>query len=98
MRTIVTAERTRNPVVVRLEVDGRGGQQVFRPKGLKSDGVSVGEWRVPLTPGRHRVAVSVATSEAPGAPRQVWTAEIDAVPARLVVLAFDPAGGFQLEP
>ena len=98
MRTTVTAERTRNPVVVRVEVDGRGGQQVFRPKGLKSDGASVGEWRVPLTPGRHRVAVSVATGEASAAPRQEWTAEIDAAPARLVVLTFDSARGFEVEP
>ncbi len=98
MRATMPAGRTRNSVVVRLELDGRGGQQVFRPKGLKSDGASVGEWRVPLTPGRHRVAVSVATGEAVDAPRQAWTAEVDAAPGRLIVLAFDSASGFQLEP
>jgi hypothetical protein len=84
--------------VIRLEVDGRAEQQVFRPKGLKSDGASVGEWRVPLSPGRHRITVSVASGEAPDAPGRDWTAEINAVQGRLVVLAFDSTGGFQLEP
>lgn len=98
MRATVPAGRTRTAVVVRLEVDGRAEQQVFRPKGLKADGASVGEWRVPLSPGRHRITVSVARGEAPDAPRQDWTAEINAVEGRLVVLAFDSIGGFQLEP
>jgi hypothetical protein len=84
--------------VVELAVDGHGGRQVYQPKGLKSDGTSVGEWRMPLTPGPHRVVVTVATGETPDAPRQTWTAEINAVEGRLIVLAFDSARGFQLEP
>ena len=98
MRATGPAGRTRTAVVVRLEVDGRSEQRVYRPKGLQSDGASVGEWRVPLTPGRHRITVSVAAGEAPDAPRQDWSAEIDSVPGRLVVLAFDSVSGFQLEP
>lgn len=98
MRATMPAGRTRHPVVVQLEVDGHGGRQIFRPKGLKSDGTSVGEWRVPLTPGPHHVVVTVATGGTADAPRQTWAAEINAVEGRLVVLAYDSASGFQLEP
>jgi len=98
MRAMVPAGRSRHPVVVELTVDERTSRQVYQPKGLKSDGTSVGEWRVPLTPGPHRVAVTVATGETPDAPRQTWTAEINAVEGRLVVLAFESASGFRLEP
>ena len=98
MRATVPAGRTRTAVVVRLEVDGRNEQRVYRPKGLQSDGASVGEWRVPLTSGRHRITVSVAAGEVADAPRQDWSAEIDSLPGRLVVLSFDSTGGFQLEP
>jgi hypothetical protein len=98
MRATTPAGRMRTAVVVRLEVDGHGEQRIFQPKGLKSDGASVGEWRVPLTPGRHRIAVIVASGEGLEAPRQNWMAEIVAVEGRLVVLAFDSATGFRLEP
>lgn len=98
MRSLVPAGRTRTAVVVRLEVDGRAEQRIFRPKGLKSDGASVGEWRVPLSPGRHHVTVSVARGETPAAAREDWTGEIDAFERQLVVLAFESVGGFQREP
>ncbi len=72
MRTAQPAKRTRLPVTVRLEVDGVVQEHVFQPKGLKSDGASVGELRVPLTPGTHRVAVSLVT----GVATQQWQAEV----------------------
>jgi ferredoxin len=98
MRTMQPAQRTRSPVTVQVVVDGRAQEQVFRPKGFKSDGFSVGELRVPLTPGSHRVAVSVATHIDPAAPRQNWTAEVKAVPGRLIVLTLEANRGFELEP
>lgn len=98
MRSSTPAGRGRTAVLVSVEVDGRAARQLFRPKGLKSDGASVGEWRVPLAPGVHRITVSVASGEAANAPRQDWTGEVEAAEGRLVVLSFDPAMGFQLEP
>lgn len=98
MRTAQPAERNRSPVVVRLAVDGRAQERVFQPKGFKSDGASVGEMRVLLTPGVHEVAVSVATRREASAPRQTWKAQVRAVPGRLTVLTLEAGGGFQLEP
>ena len=98
MRTAQPAKRTRSPVIVRLDVEGRAEEHVYQPKGFKSDGFSVGELRVPLTPGRHRVTVSVTTLMDPKAARQEWTAEIDARPGRLTVLTLEANRGFQLEP
>jgi len=98
MRTSQPAERTRSPVTIRLEVDGRAQEHVFRPKGFKSDGASVGELRVPLAPGLHHVAVSVATSTAPAAPPLTWIADIQADTRHLTVLSYELAHGFQLEP
>ena len=98
MRTALPLQRTRHPVVIRLEVDGRVAARTFQPKGIQSDGASVGEWRVPLAPGRHRVTVKLDTGEAAEIPAQTWTAEVDARPGRLIVLAFEATGGFQFEP
>jgi hypothetical protein len=98
MRTAQPAERNRSPVVVRLAVDGRTQERVFQPKGFKSDGASVGEMRVRLTPGVHEVAVSVATRREASAPRQTWRAQVRAVPGRLTVLTLEAGGSFQWEP
>ena len=98
MRTSQPAERTRSPVTIRLDVDGRVQEHVFRPKGFKSDGSSAGELRVPLAPGAHHVTVSVATTIAPAAQPPTWAADIQAEARRLKVLSYEPAHGFQLEP
>lgn len=98
MRVAQPAQRARAPVIVRLTVDGRVEEHVFRAKGFKSDGFSVGELRTPLTPGRHVVAVSVATHPDPAAARREWQAEVEAQPGRLTVLTLEADGGFQLEP
>jgi ferredoxin len=98
MRTAQPAQRNRSPVVVRIEVDGRAQERIFQPKGFKSDGASVGELRVLLTPGAHRVTVSVATRHDPDAPRQTWSAVVKAIPGRLTVLTLEANKGFQLEP
>jgi ferredoxin len=93
MRTAQPAKRTRLPVTVRLEVDGVVQEQVFQPKGLKSDGASVGELRVALTPGAHRVAVSLVTGES----SQQWQAEVVPQARQLTVLSYEPGHGFRLE-
>jgi ferredoxin len=98
MRTALPAQRTRAPVMVRLTVDGRTQEQVYQPKGLKSDGTSVGEWRVPLTPGLHQVTLSLVTSPDSAALPQTWSAEVQAQPRRLTVLSYEAGHGFQLEP
>jgi ferredoxin len=97
MRGAMQVNRTRDPVVVRLAVDGVEQEHVFRPKGLKSDGASIGELRVPIALGTHRIAVSVATREGADAPRADWSTEVIAQRGRLVVLAFEPGTGFRVE-
>jgi len=94
MRTAQPVKRTRQPVTVRLEVDGRVEERVFQPKGLKSDGASVGEIRVPLAPGKHRVAIALVT----GAATQKWQEEIEVQERYQRVLIYEPGHGFHLEP
>lgn len=98
MRTALPAQRTRAPVTVRLVVDGRETTHIFLPKGFKSDGSSVGELRVPLTPGPHQVKVSVATSADSATAPRAWSATVQAQSRRLTVLSYEAGPGFQLEP
>lgn len=98
MRAATQINRTRAPVVVRLEIDGVTHEHVFTPKGLKSDGASIGEIRLPISAGAHRVAVALATRREAGAPTAHWEQEIVATPARLMVLSYEPGTGFRLEP
>jgi hypothetical protein len=98
MRTAQPAQRGRSPVTVRLVVNDRVEEHVYQAKGFKSDGVAVGELRVPLAAGTHQVAVSLATNADPAAPRATWSAEIQVHPRRLTVLSYDPGQGFQLLP
>jgi len=98
MRAALPAQRTRAPVLVRLEVDGRTIEQTYQPKGLKSDGASVGELRVPLNPGNHAVTVTLLTNQDPTAAPKVWRGTIEAKERHLNVLSFESARGFELEP
>jgi len=98
MRAAQPMQRTRSPVIVQLDVDGRLEEHTFRAKGFTSDGASVGELRVLLTPGAHRLSVKVATHSDPTAPRQTWTAEVTARPGRLSVLTLDSSRGFEFAP
>jgi hypothetical protein len=98
MRSAQPAQRSRVPVKVRVEVDGRAHEQVFRPKGWKADGASVGELRVPLSPGSHRVAVAVATSADGAVAPLTWSSTVNAVRRRITVLSYDAGSGFKLEP
>ncbi|MDP1579661.1 MAG: cytochrome b N-terminal domain-containing protein [Candidatus Didemnitutus sp.] len=94
----IQVNRTRAPIVIRIESDGVTHEHVIQPKGFKSDGASIGEIRVPLTPGAHHVSLSVATNPDPDAPRQTWQGEVIAERGRLLVFAFDGGNGFVREP
>lgn len=96
MRGNQPAQRTRQPVVIHLEIDGHTEEHIARPKGLTSDGLSVGEVRVPLTPGTHRATVRVTTGDASAPP--TWTGEWRSTERRQHVLSFDPESGFRWEP
>ena len=98
MRTALPVDRTRSPVVVRVTVDGKTQEQTYRPKGLQSDGASVGELRVPLSPGIHRISVAVATTPDPATPTRAWAGEVEAKEGRLSVLTYAADHGFELEP
>jgi ferredoxin/coenzyme F420-reducing hydrogenase delta subunit len=98
MRTVLPMGRTRAAVTVRIAIDGQAMEQTVKPKGVKSDGLSVGEIRLPLGPGRHRVEVGLATGPGRDAPVQSWSAPIEARPGRVAVLSYDPVHGFEFEP
>ncbi|MBP6508812.1 MAG: cytochrome b N-terminal domain-containing protein, partial [Opitutaceae bacterium] len=98
MRTALPAERTRVPVTVRLGVDGQVQEHVYQPKGLKSDGISVGELRVPLAPGAHHIKVEVVTTADPAGQPQVWAEEIKARSRRIQVLSYEAQHGFRFTP
>lgn len=97
MRAATRVNRSRSPVVVRLAIDGVEQEHVFRPKGLKADGASIGEIRLPLAPGPHRIEIALATRPGADGPTQRWQQEIVAAPARLVVVSYEPGAGFRLE-
>lgn len=97
MRAAMRTNRERSPVVIAVEIDGVVQEHVFRPKGLKSDGASVGELRLPLAPGRHRVTLTLATNPATATPRQTWAGEIAAEAGRLFVVSYEPGVGFKVE-
>jgi ferredoxin len=99
MRAATRASRERSPVVITVEINGEAQQHIVRPKGLRSDGASVGELRVPLAPGRHQVALTVATRTGEAdAPQHHWTGTVEAVAGRIFVVAFEPGDGFRVEP
>lgn len=98
MRTALPASRTRMPVTVRLSVDGEVSEGIYEPKGLKSDGISVGELRMPLKPGEHHIVVEMLTSVAPDAKPQRWEAEIKATERRIQVLSYEGEYGFRFTP
>jgi len=95
MRAALPAQRRRQPVVVRISVDGRSVEHVVRPKGVSSDGMAVGEIIMGLAPGRHEVEVGLWTGGViEGEPARHWRGELTAVARRRHVLAYEPEAGF----
>ncbi len=98
MRTAQPTQRTRWPVRVQLTVDGQMQEKIFAAKGLKSDGASVGELRVPLTPGPHEVTVRLLTQPKLQTSEKRWSALIEAQPRHLTVLTLEANRGFEFAP
>ena len=98
MRTPLPKQRTRSPVLVRVTVDGHHQEHIYQPKGFKSDGTSVGELRVPLTPGTHRISVTVSTSANPAVIGKTWSNEVNSVAGRLTVLTLESGHEFEFAP
>lgn len=98
MRGALPAGRTRAPVTVVVEIDGRRVERVFRPKGLQADGPSVGEVRLPVPPGPRQVVVTLLTSPQPDAVPLRWNGTIHARPRHRHVLAFELGSGFMPAP
>ncbi len=94
----IQVNRTRAPIVITIEVDGVAQEHIIQPKGFKSDGASIGELRLPLTPGPHRLALGLATRPGKDAPRLTWSGDVIAERGRLVVFTFDTGAGFSREP
>lgn len=84
----------REPVRVRLIVDGEAEERVYAAKGLSRDGPAIAVWRLPLAPGAR--AVEIVLADENETPRR-WAGVIEARERRLHVLTFDPAEGFREE-
>lgn len=98
MRTAQPTQRTRWPVIVQLTIDGQRQETIFPPKGLKSDGASVGELRILLTPGPHQVTVQLLTQPKRETAGKIWSALINARSRRLTVLTLEANRGFEFAP
>ncbi|MFN0126265.1 MAG: cytochrome b N-terminal domain-containing protein [Verrucomicrobiales bacterium] len=95
MRGRVTEKPHRQPLVVRLTIDGIPVERTFQPKGISGDGPAIDVWRRPIAPGRRSIAVEIVRGDASESLQ--WTGFIDALPRRLHVLTYDPADGFRIE-
>jgi ferredoxin len=95
MRGRSSTKPQRSPVLVRLSVDGLTQERSYRAKGISRDGPALDEWRRPLTPGAHDIAVEILTS--PVAEPLRWTGVIHAESRRLHVITFEPEAGFRVE-
>ncbi len=95
MRAAQPVQRTRQPVVVRVTVNGRTEQHVVQPKGFSYDGMAVGEVRWRLAPGAQNAEVSLWTrGDTTGEPVHRWRAEWTTQARRRHVLAYEPEAGF----
>jgi ferredoxin len=95
MRRDVDLVRTRQPVRLRVVVDGDEVlTKSYAPTGLWGDGNSIALERLPLAPGSHEVQVFVGD----GADASVWerstSAAVDFEASRRRVLLFDRHAGF----
>ena len=95
MRGRVTEKPQRQPVTVRLTVDGTATERIFRAKGLTDDGPAIDEWRRNLTPGKHDIVIEMLRGA--GSEPLHWSGVIEAQNRRLHVITYQPADGFRLE-
>ena len=95
MRGGPVGKPTREPVRVRLIVDGRPAERSYAAKGISRDGPAISVWRQAITPGSHRIEIEVFGGSGSG-PRR-WSGRIDARERYVHVVTYDPADGFRLE-
>jgi len=85
----------RQPVVVKITLDGKTSERAYAAKGISRDGPALGQWRETLTEGSHDVRVELFTSATK--PAVVWEGTINATDRHISVLTYDPQSGFRLE-
>jgi hypothetical protein len=95
MRGGPLAKPTREPVRVRLIIDGHAAERSYAAKGISRDGPAISVWRQPISPGPHAVEIEVF-GEAGTEPRR-WIGQIDAHERRVHVVTYDTTDGFKLE-
>ncbi len=95
MRGAPTAKPHREPVRVRLSIDGRDEERVYAAKGISNDGPAIDVWRLPLSPGAHDVEIEVQLGGE--APPLRWSGRVEARDRHLTVVTYDPADGFRVE-
>jgi len=85
----------RADILVRVSIDGTTEERRFTAKGISRDGPALDEWRAPLAPGAHAIAIELVTG--PNSQPQRWSGSIRAEPRRLHVISFEPGAGFRVE-
>jgi len=90
MRAKMKCSRTRWPVLVELEMDGR---RIYRrsgdPRGLSDDGPSSLYWRFTAPAGGHRLAVRVRDRGGKEDFDYVLEQDVELEPSRVLVIGFD---------
>lgn len=96
MRRAETCERSRNPVRLRIWVDGRVlSERAYEPQGLWKDGNSVAIEEFPLAVGRHRVKVELGDTAAADAWPHSEERELELRPFERRVVLFEKKRGIQ---
>lgn len=95
MRGRSTEKPRRQPVFVRITVDGVATERTFTAKGISDDGPAIDEWRIPLAPGERQTIIEI--DRGPQSEPLRWSGTINATPRRLHVITYTPNDGFLLE-
>jgi ferredoxin len=95
MRGRSTEKPHREPVVIRLTIDGVTQERTYQAKGISRDGPALDQWRQIVAPGAREVMVEVITG--PRAKPQRWSGRVDAQSRQITVLTYEPQTGFRVE-
>jgi hypothetical protein len=95
MRGRSMSKPQRDPVVVRLTIDGVTEKRSYRAMGISKDGPALDEWRHPLSVGEHAIRIELITG--PDSTPLRWESTIQAQPRRLHVITFEPDARFRVE-
>ena len=92
----------RVPTVLRAEVDGQLQiEKIYRPGGFRGDGPTFGYEELRVSPGRHRLQVTLADGRAPGRPEpagQQWQLrqDVDLAKGQVLLIEFSEASGLTI--